>query len=200
MAKKNKKKIVKTLFICLIILSLAFLRYFYVKSTKPKKMNEVISTKYIDIAALDNQKISKIHFKEKDFVKKQDLLLEFDITEIRTKIKHIKTKIDYENEKLNLLKFEEEKALETYLNSKKDDKFDIKEVHSNLKKLEKTQLLFKIQKAKIDMFIAELARVKNEKKKAFIYSPIDGQIVENFTYIGKTTFEKEKLLSISDQK
>ncbi|KKM57502.1 hypothetical protein LCGC14_1550690, partial [marine sediment metagenome] len=30
--------------------------------------------------------------------------------------------------------------------------------------------------------------------------PIDGQIVENFTYIGKTTFEKEKLLSISDQK
>ncbi|NGX49808.1 MAG: hypothetical protein K940chlam5_01412 [Candidatus Anoxychlamydiales bacterium] len=199
MAKKKQKKIIKTLFICLVILSVVFLRYFYVKSTKSKKTNAVIATKYIDIAALDNQKISKVHFKEKDFVKKQDLLLEFDITDIKTKIKHIKTKIDYENEKLTLLKFEEEKSLETYLNSKKDEKTDIKVVHSNLKKLEKKQLLFKIQKAKIDMFIAELARVKNEKRKAFIYSPIDGQIVENFTYIGKTTFEKEKLLSISDE-
>ncbi|NGX44176.1 MAG: hypothetical protein K1060chlam3_00341, partial [Candidatus Anoxychlamydiales bacterium] len=80
MAKKKQKKIVKSLFIFLIILSVVFLRYFYVKSPKSKKMPEVISTKYIDIAALDNQKISKVHFKEKDFVKKQDLLLEFDIT------------------------------------------------------------------------------------------------------------------------
>ena len=38
----------------------------------------------------------------------------------------------------------------------------------------------------------------NEKKKSFIYSPIDGQIVKNFSYIGKNTYAKEKLLSISE--
>ncbi len=193
MALKKQKKIIKILFIFFVLLSLVSLRFFQIKSIKSKKDSN------IDIRALATQKISKIYFKENDFVKKQDLLLEFDRTGIEMKIKHIKAKIDYEKEKLALLKFKEEKALEAYLNSKKDGKFDLKEVNSNLKTLEESQLLFKIQKAKVDLLLSELDLVKNEKKKSFVYSPIDGQIVKNFAYIGKVTFEKEKLLSISDE-
>lgn len=199
MAIKKQKKTIKILLIVFVISSIIFLRYFYVKSIRPKKMARAISTKYIDISALENQKISKVHFNEKDFIKKQDLLIEFDVTDIKAKIHHIKSKIDYENEKATLLKFEEDRALETYLNSKKDDKFDPKDVNFNLKQLEKKQVLFNIQKAKIEMLKSELAVFKNEKKKAFIYSPIDGQIVKNFSYIGKNTYAKEKLLSISEE-
>ncbi|NGX34357.1 MAG: hypothetical protein K1060chlam1_00709 [Candidatus Anoxychlamydiales bacterium] len=200
MATKKQKKIIKTFFIFLIISSLVALRYFYVKSSKPQKIYGSISSKNIDIKALDSQKISKIYFKEKDIIKKNDVLIEFDLSDIKAKIQHIKAKIGYENEKLTLLKFEEESTLEKYLNSKKDDIVDVKEVNSNLKKLEKNQLLYKLQKAKIDLLQSELSQVKNEKKKAFIYSPVDGQILENFVYVGKPTYPKEKLLSISDEK
>lgn len=200
MATKKQKKIIKIFFIFFILSSLAALRYFYVKSAKTQKIYGSISSKNIDISALDSQKISKIFFKEKDIIKKNDLLIEFDLSDIKAKIQHIKTKIDYENEKLTLLKFEEENSLEKYLNSKKEDIVDVKKVNSNLKKLEKNQLLYKVQKAKIDLLQSELSQVKNEKKKAFIYSPVDGQILENFAYIGKTTYPKEKLLLISDEK
>lgn len=199
MKNKKQKKIIKTFFICLVISSLIALRFFYVKSIKSKKIYGNISTKCIDICALDNKKVIKSYFKEKDYIQKGDLLAEFDLTDINLKIKQIKTKINYEKEKETLLKFKEGNALEIYLNSKKDVTNDIKDINANLKKLEETQLLHKIQKSKIQMLEAQLLPAKQEKKKSFVYSPINGQITDAHAYSGKLLQAKEKLFSISNE-
>lgn len=204
MRKKVKKnhKVFKALLICFVIVAIIGLRYIYLKSgpLKPtaKALAGTITTKYIDVFSQNNSKIKTVFVKENDFVKKGDKLTQLDSSIIDAKINQNKAKTAYEKAKANFFKFNEEKALEEYLNAKKDTSLDIKETNDKLSHLEKMQLLYKIEKAKIDFLDSENAYLKETKQKCTIFSPKDGQIVDIDVFQDKYVDLKEKLFTIAD--
>lgn len=205
MRKKTKTrnhKFFKAVLVCFVILTLIGLRYFYLKSGSLRPTTRAISgtinTKNMDILSQNKAKIKKIYVKKNAFVKEGDKLIDLDTSIIDAKINRIKSKIAYEKEKANYFKLNEEKALEEYLNAKKDTSLGIKETNGKLSHLEKSQLLYKIEKAKIDLLDTENAYLKEKKRKCTIFSPKNGQIVDVSVYQDKFINTKEKLFTISD--
>ncbi|NGX62851.1 MAG: hypothetical protein KR126chlam6_00253 [Candidatus Anoxychlamydiales bacterium] len=197
MKKKQKTKI-NSFIIIFILAALVGARYLYIKTAKESNFYGAIKTKSVDILAPKSQKIVKVYVIEKDFVKKGDLLAELDKSAIDGKIKQVKTKITYEKEMANLLKFKEERAFQEYINVKKDEAIELKDITVKLKTLEENQLLYKIQKAKIETFEAKLELLRSESQKSYIYSPISGQVTHLFANNGDLFFSKQKLFSIND--
>lgn len=205
MRKKTKRKnhkFFKAVLVCFVILSLIGLRYFYLKSGSLRPTSRAISgticTKSMDLLSQNKAKIKKIYVKQNDVVRKGDKLADLDTSIIDAKINRVKAKIAYEKEKANYFKLNEEKSLEEYLNAKKDSSLDIKETNGKLSHLEKSQLLYKIEKSKIDLLDTENAYLKVKKQKSAIFSPKNGQIVDINVFQDKFINTKEKLFTISD--
>jgi multidrug resistance efflux pump len=167
----------------------------YVKKTNPKILDGIVVTKQIDIFSITPAKIEKLLIKENDFVKKDQLLVDFDSSILDTKIKEIQAKIDYESTKENLLKFKEEKALEEYLNCKKEQMQDLE--NDKLKLLEAIQQEHRLQKAKIESLKAKIPCLEKERQNLSIHSPCDGQIKDISVYINQNIQPSNKLFIIS---
>jgi len=198
--KKKKKvrqnKFLKGLIIFFIISLFISGRFFYIKNFQKKPLLGIVCAKSIEITSPLNSKIEKVLVKENSFVKKNDELILLDNKLIDSKIKQLDLRISYENEKMNFFKFNENKALEEYLNIKKDETQEIKEINNKLKKLEEKQLSLKIQKAKINMFKHEkdfLNEIKNNKS---ISSPCDGVVSNVFVLDNQNINLRDKMLAI----
>ncbi|MFA6119622.1 MAG: efflux RND transporter periplasmic adaptor subunit [Parachlamydiales bacterium] len=172
--KRTIKNFIKFISILIVICSVFFIRFSHLHKSKELSECGLVFSKTFFIESNLKAKIDKILVKEKDFIKAGDALVKFDSDVLDAKIDHIEKKIAFEKEKTNYLKFKEEKALEAYLNLKKEKSPDLNEIEEKLKNLESMQLNQKIQKSKIDILISEEDYLKTLKKHTIIYCPCDG--------------------------
>ncbi len=191
------KKIIKFFILFFLIFILISTPFLFIKKINNKSIYGHIVTKEIDVFSLESAKIQKILVHDNDFVKKNDLLIQFDTNIIDNKIKQIQACIDCEKTKENLLKFKEEKILEEYLNYKKD-KNDLKDINTKLKVLESVQLLHNILLKKIAKLQADLSFYNEKKNNLFIYSPCNGLIQNLNININQNIRCNDKLLTIAD--
>lgn len=194
----KRKKIISFFSIFIIIFILIITRHFYFKKIYQHPITGTICSKEVEIYSLESGKIQKIFFDENDLIKKNDLLIQFDSSLIDKKINQIQATIEYEKTKQNLLKFDEEKILEEYLNCKKDNNNDQKGINSKLKILESLQLQRTIQQKKICKLETELYFQEERKKNLSIYSPCNGRIQNITVNTDQNIRSKDKLLTISD--
>jgi len=196
---KNSIKTIKFALLIVVVISFVFARVWVIYFFKKENISGKVVFKEINIYPEKEGKVINLNCKENDIVNKDDLLVEIDISDIKAKISRLKKEIDLEKANINLAKNDEKKKLEEYLNCKKDDGQNEKVLNEKLKSLEELQLKNKINKAKIEFLISKLSQLEIEEKKAFIYSPCAGKVLDVQTIKGQNLIKKQKLFTILDE-
>jgi multidrug resistance efflux pump len=194
----KKSKFIKYFFIFFILISLASLRYYYVKNISKKIFGEI---KFFNLDILSNQKgqIDKVYVKNNDYVRKNDILFEYKKDRLEAKKNIFLAKLNLLNEKKNLIKYSEKNIMDEYLNIKKENTLPV-EIKNKLNELEKKQLELNILLAKENELKEKINLLDIEIKNRYFRSPIDGKI-ENFNvFENQYVFFANKLLTIVDEK
>jgi multidrug resistance efflux pump len=194
----KKSKLVKYFSIFFILISLASLRYYYVKNISKKIVGEV---KFYNLDILSNQKgqIEKIYVKNSDHVKKNEVLFEYNTEFLEGKKNILLAKLNLITEKKNFIKYSEKNIMDEYLNIKKENIFPL-ELKNKLKELEEKQLELNILVAKENELKEKINLLDIKIKNRFFSSPIDGKI-KDLNVLEKTYVKtSDKILTIIDEK
>ena len=198
---KNKKKhvkIIKATFIFLLIFSLFTARYWYIRSISTKKIIGYVHTDKKNIYSPISGQIDKIYVKDGQTVKKNDILASYDTETLELKIRVLDEKINFATAQDNLAKVYEFRALEDYLNAKKDAQVKQEEINKFLKNYEEKELLSKIYSARINELVAQKKYLKKVFENKSIYSPFDGEIQSVIIEKGKTISVNDLIFKVSD--
>ncbi|MBN2479777.1 MAG: efflux RND transporter periplasmic adaptor subunit [Parachlamydiales bacterium] len=198
--KKNRKhrKIIKGIFLFLLLVSLVGLRFWYIKSVDSPKMIGSIYAEKKQVLSQVSGIVDKVFVNENDFVKPKDKIASVDTELLELKVKEIDAKINYTTKQKNLIKMQEDRALEEYITSKKDTEPDQKSFKDKLKNLEEKQHQAKIVDAKIEMYKSEKELIEKQIERKYIFSSFSGQISDINIEIGKPIYKSDYICSIKD--
>ncbi|NGX56531.1 MAG: hypothetical protein K1060chlam5_00774 [Candidatus Anoxychlamydiales bacterium] len=193
----KKSKIIKIFLVIFILFTFSVFRYFYVKNIS-KKFYGFINFSKMNISSIQDSFIDKMYIKNKDIVKKGDILFEYNTDLLEAKKKTLLAKLNLINEKKSLVKYKEQKAMDEYLNIKKDSNSTY-DINLKLQELEEKQLEHNILLANENELKEEINLLNIQIQNKYFKSPMSGKIVSLYLSEKKYVRINDLILSIIDE-
>ncbi len=183
MRKKKSSFFVKFFSVAIILATFLVVRYWYINQFNlPSRSKGFLNSSSIDISSEIQGISAKAFFNEGDFVKKGDVLHQLDPAYLEAMRKKVEKEYILSKEEANLAKFQEEIALQDYVDVRKkhEENESSKQIEQKLKVLEEKQLINKIAIIKIEALEANLDLIDRQIDKLTICSPCDGCITKKW--------------------
>lgn len=198
----KKKKILIPFFIILIFVAAAI--YWYIGQLAYVTTDDAfIDGNKLSVSAKMLGRITDLNVDEADSVKKGQLLVQLDSTDLIAKAQQAKAMLELDKESVKLAQVNLEKAQEDYSRAERQykDKIIPKEQFDHMEKaLESAKAQFNISKIKIGTAQAQLNVIETQLSNTKIYSPMNGVVAKRWSLIGDVVAPGQPIFTIYDIK
>ena len=198
----KKKKVIIPL--ALLVLAMVAVVYWYIGTLQYAATDDAfIDANRMSISSKILGRIVRLNTDEGDSVKKGQLLVKLDSTDILAQINQARTSLDLSKESINLAKVNVEKAQQDFDRAQRQFKDNIipKEQYDHSQKaLEAAKAEYSISQSRVPTVEAQLNVLKTQYENTSIFSPMDGVVAKRWVLTGDVVQAGQPILTIYDKK